>query len=190
MTSSFSSSPVITQSWKKDRIWIYNAKNPKPSKRKTSLFEKKLENKSKPNMFQNSFICYKDRKGCLGQILAFFPPLENSKWHAVFPIQSALTVEWKPYIMHRQKHSEVSELCGDVQWITAQRTIFQVLLRDYVATKSGDEGVLDASCLWSLQIGSGCQAWTRGRADAEQSLRGQLQRPELWKFGSSQYFCL
>lgn len=71
----------------RQKLNLYCKKTPSQVKgRLMFVWGKKEKNKTKSNPFQNSFICYKDTKGCLGPILAFFLPLENSKWHAVFPI--------------------------------------------------------------------------------------------------------
>ena len=118
----------------------------------------------------------------------FFWLLKNSKWYEVFPIQNALAMAGKQYIMHGQKCSEVSKcLCGGTTHQSPENHISEAVQR--LGCNRARSLVLDASCLWSLQIGRGCQAWTKRQSWSTKASEASCkQRPELWEFGEISVF--
>lgn len=175
MTSSFSSSPVITRSWKKDKNWIYIAKN-KPSKRKICLC---LGKKQKQNEHVSEQLYALQRHKRLPRSNSYsFLPLEDSKWYEVFPIESALTMEGKQDIMHGQRHSEVSKpLCGCTIHYSPGNHISGTV-QGLCCNQARSLG-MGVCCMLPAfdhcRLAVSAKPEQRDRADLDQSLGGQLQ---------------
>lgn len=108
----------------------------------------------------------------------FFLLLENSKWSEVFPIQSALTMEGKQYIMHGQRRCEVSKpLCG----CTIHHSPGNHISGAVQGLCCNQARSLGVGVCWMLPAFDHCRLLAsakpeqRGRADLDQSLGGQLQ---------------
>lgn len=158
----------------------------KPSKRKF-VWEKE-KNKNKPNMFQNSFICYKDTKGCLGAILAFFYQWRIPNGMRFFPYEVPwLWNESCISCMGRDTVKSVSSV-----WVCNRSQPKEPYFRACSGTVL--QRGLGMRVCWMVPAFDHCRSAVaakpeqRGRADADQSLRGQLQRPELWEFGEFSVF--
>lgn len=190
MTSSFSSSPVITLSWKKDKTRIYIAKN-KPSKRKicVCLGKKQKQNKHVP---EKLYVLQRHKRLPRSNSY-FFLLLESSKWYEVSPMKSSLTMEGKQYIVHGQRCSEVREpLCGCSIHHSPENHISGAVQGLCCNTARS----LGMRVCWMLPAFDHCRSAVaakpeqRDRADLDQSLRGQLQRPEFQEFGEFSIFFL
>lgn len=139
----------------------------------------KLTKKNKGNKFQNNVMYYKGTKGSLSPtffVVVFFLLKLRVVWSSV---QDALTKEGKQYIMHEQKHNEVSEpLCGCT---THHSQANQWYVRVVQGLCCNETRSLEMSVSWMLPAFDHCRSVVtanteeRGKVKLVWSLRGQMQ---------------